>query len=131
MAQLQLVLPAKDLILEWGADMKGSTIRVATEFGTNLTSRSLGRQLRRQVVGAARAHGWVMLDFLGVASATDPFIRELIVGLAEDQGSAWLSRHVRLQNLSPELDSDVRSVLRRWETARPQKSTERRAPSQL
>ena len=111
--------------------MTGNTIRVVSEYGSNLTTRSLGRRLRQRVVTVTRAYGEVTLDFLRVDSATQSFIQELIVGLVEEQGFGWLSRHVHLQNLSAELSSDVRAVLRRWETNRPRRSTEDRPSSQL
>jgi len=88
---------------------------LAKEFGTELQSRSLGRQLRTKLVATTLGGGHATLDFGGVISASGPFLDELFVALAKEKGSAWFNTHVRVKNLPPELRSRVTEVVREWE----------------
>lgn len=111
--------------------MTNTTIGIADECGTNLSSRSLGEQLRARVIGVVLAQGEATLDFARVVAASEPFIDELFVGLGRERGTAWFNRHVRVANLSPAVDSAVRAVLTQAATSKVRPESERRLPSQL
>jgi len=111
--------------------MSTTTIGVAEECGPNLSSASLGKQLRARVVGVVLAQGEATLDFSGVVAASDSFIEELFIGLGREWGTAWFNRHVRVTHLSPELNSAVRAVLTLAATSKVRAPGERRMPSHL
>lgn len=76
------------------------------ERGTDLSSRSGGREIREEVERLAIT-GTVTLDFSGVQSITHSFADELIAVLVQRKGEAWFRDFVRVRNHSP----DVRYVL--------------------
>lgn len=86
-------------------------IRVTVEGGTDVSGRSLARQLRRGLVRATESVGRVTLDFAGVECASDSFLDELVGVLVAERGKAWFREHVTVVNLRGCLRSDLLSVV--------------------
>lgn len=82
-----------------------NTIRIA-EQGSDLSSRSTGRQLRAQTEGLA-GRDIVVLDFDGVRSVSHSFADELLAVLVAAHGEEWFRSHIRVINHA----SSVRSVI--------------------
>jgi hypothetical protein len=70
---------------------------VIAKHGTDLSSRSTGGKLRRQVAALAE-HDTVVLDFEGVRSVSHSFADEFLAVLIQEQGEDWFRNHVKLVN---------------------------------
>lgn len=86
--------------------------KVANEFGTDLSSRRSGQNLRYAVTCDAPC----VVDFNGVMSISDSFADEFFAVLVEDHGTEWFAANVKVSGLTAELREVVlRAVALRCE----------------
>lgn len=84
--------------------MTTTTIAVAKEFGTDLSSRQTAAKLRGHIeglVGTASAAGKIGLDLFGLRSVSHSFADELFAVLVEKHGDEWFRTHIQVVNASP------------------------------
>ncbi len=83
-------------------------VRIATEFGTDLSSRQCAAELRVGITAQTAAGiSPVTLDFEGVRTLSDSFADDAIAVLVADHGADWFKQNVRLVNLSPSVRLSV------------------------
>ncbi len=76
-----------------------TTIRIADECGSDLSSRHVASALRKRVV-ALSADGRVTLNFEGVRTLSDSFADELCAVLVQERGKEWFKKNVCITNIS-------------------------------
>ena len=69
--------------------------------GTDLSGRSLAREIRARAVAAVASGESIELDFAGVRCASDSFLDELFGVLIQQKGKGWFNANVRVSNLDP------------------------------
>jgi len=73
------------------------------EYGTDLSNRFCGSELRSRVVASAETGIPQIIDFEGVRTLSESFADELFAVIVEELGSDWFRQHLRLVNLTPEI----------------------------
>ena len=91
--------------------MTHSTISVAADWGTDLSSRQQAAELRRQVVGVVEQQGVRQIDLGQLRSVSHSFADELFGVLALKQGEIWFQQKLRLLHLTPYLRQTILEVI--------------------
>ena len=87
-------------------------VRLAQEYGTDLSSRYRAVQLRESIVDASsRASGICEIDFAGVRTLSDSFADELFGVLVSELGEAWFREHVLVSNLPALIRTTILEVV--------------------
>lgn len=73
---------------------------VAQKYGTDLSSRSRGVELRSQIELECLAGSIVILDFQGVRTVSESFADEVFGILAVKHGEEWLRTRLSFKNAS-------------------------------
>lgn len=91
--------------------MNSECVRLAQEYGTDLSSRFKASGLRRQIESSADLLP-VVLDFEGVYTMSESFADELIGLLVASRGHDWFRENVRVCNMAPEVRLSVLKAVR-------------------
>lgn len=83
------------------------------DFGENLGTRQLGRQVREQLVPLIEKNERVVLDFTGVNVVSNSFADECIAKLLLTMSLAELKTRTTFQGLNPLASESVLTALRR------------------
>ncbi|EYF03400.1 STAS-like domain-containing protein [Chondromyces apiculatus] len=91
-----------------------TTIHLAQELGTHLSSRTTGATLRRRIESAVALGQTVTVDWTGVDTVADSFADEAFAVLVEAHGPDWFKRGVHMHALDGVLrDTVLGTVLER------------------
>ncbi len=92
--------------------MTETTIRIAEEVGTDVSSRRVAARVRKDVVSAVSAGmGPVVVDFSGVRSISNSFADELLAILVARHGRQWFRDHVKVVGLDAyDRDAILRTI---------------------
>lgn len=78
-----------------------TSILIASQVGTDISSRSRAARLRAEVVREiANGTETVTLDFTDVRTVSESFADELFAVLVADYGDEWFRRHIIVTNLT-------------------------------
>ena len=83
------------------------------DFGENLGTRQLGRQVRERLLPLLNGDERVVLDFTGVDVVSNSFADECIAKLLITMPLAELKAHTTFQGLNPMASESVLTALRR------------------
>jgi hypothetical protein len=81
--------------------------------GSDLSGRSLGRELRHEAIAAIEHGEMVVLSFVGVKSASDSFLDELFAVLVATRGTTWFRENVRVQGIEASILRDLIAAVQR------------------
>ena len=73
------------------------------EYGTDLSNRLIGSELRNRIVTSAKAGDKQIIDFEGVRTLSESFSDELFAVIVEEIGYEWFRNNLKLVNLTTEI----------------------------
>ncbi len=76
------------------------TIKISSDYGTDISSRKSAAQLRKHTVSEVDLHGSIVLDFADVRTVSSSFADEAFAILVLERGEAWFKNSVKVINLS-------------------------------
>lgn len=83
------------------------------EYGENLGTRPLGRQVRERLLPLLEQDERVVLDFTGVDVVSNSFADECIAKLLLSMSLAELKAHTTFQGLNPVASESILTALQR------------------
>jgi hypothetical protein len=87
-------------------------IRIANEFGTDLSSRTRARHLRRRIAAAIDSGcAPVTVDLAGVRTLSNSFADEAFAVLVHDRSERWFDSNVRFVGESEHVKTSIASAI--------------------
>ena len=87
-------------------------IQIASEFGTDLSSRARAGLLRRRIADSVDTSSVpITVDFTGVRTLSTSFADEAFAVLVHNRGEEWFRENVRLIGDSPIVKSSISSAI--------------------
>ena len=91
---------------------KDCQIQIASEFGTDLSSRARAGVLRRRIADSIDTGcAPVTVDLMDVRTLSTSFADEAFAVLVHDRGEEWFRENVRLIGDSPLVQSSIRTAI--------------------